>query len=244
MSYRGQKIACVIPARLKSKRFPKKMLSKVCGNPLLEWVYMSAKRCPHFDACLFAIDSDQVAKVLDGIGAPYVMTSKDCPSGTDRLIEVRAAGKIKADVWVNWQADEPLVDREMIDQLLQSCDDPCQDIWTLKFRSQKNIDDPSNVKVVADERGKALYFSRSPLPHGAKEYFKHVGLYAYSDRALSVIANLRPSPLELSENLEQLRFLEAGLNIYVHQTQNQPQGVDLPEHLALVERLLESKVLV
>lgn len=244
MSYRGQKIACVIPARLESTRFPKKMLSKVAGKPLLEWVYMSAKKCPHFDTCLFAIDSSEVAAILDGIEAPYVMTCKDCPSGTDRLIEVRNKGGIKADVWVNWQADEPLVDEKMIDQLLQSCDDPCQDIWTLKYRSQKNIEDPSNVKVVTDERERALYFSRSPLPHGAKEYFKHVGLYAYSDRALSVIANLSPSPLELSENLEQLRFLEAGLNIYVHETQNQPQGVDLPEHLALVEKLLVSKTLV
>lgn len=240
--HRNQKVACVIPARLASTRFPKKMLSQVGGKPLLHWVYMAVQKCHHFDTAVFAIDSDEVARVLDGIGAPYVMTDPSCPSGTDRLIEVRSKGAISADVWVNWQGDEPFITPEMIDDLLQSCDDPMQDIWTLMHAFKKNIDDPSIVKVVTDLRGKALYFSRSPIPYGdINNYFRHIGLYAYSDRALSVIERLRPSDLEQSEGLEQLRFLENGLYIQMHETQHESQGVDLPEHIALVEDLLNIK---
>ncbi|MCB1117239.1 MAG: 3-deoxy-manno-octulosonate cytidylyltransferase [Chlamydiia bacterium] len=233
-----QKIACVIPARLGSMRFPQKVLSVLKGKPLLQWVYEAAS--PLFETCVFAVDDEIVAELVAGFGAPYVMTSKDCQSGTMRLIEVRKQGKIKADIWVNWQADEPLIHQEMIDDLLQSCDDPCQDVWTLKHRLEGDPNDPHTVKVVTDGRGKALYFSRSPIPYSKEkvEYYKHVGLYAYSDRALAIIEQLASCPLEKAESLEQLRFLSGGLHIQVHETKHETQGIDLPEHLAKLEGIL------
>ncbi len=238
-----QKIACVIPARLNSTRFPQKVLSELKGKPLLQWVYESASSL--FETCVFAVDSEEVAELVSGFGAPYVMTSKDCPSGTMRLIEVRNQGKIKAGIWVNWQADEPLINQEMIEDLLQSSEDPCQDVWTLKHRLEGDPNDPHTVKVVTDERGKALYFSRSAIPYSKEkfDYYKHIGLYAYTDRALAIIEQLPPCPLEQAESLEQLRFLSGGLHIQVHETKHETQGIDLPEHLAKLEGMLAHELI-
>ena len=210
------------------------------GHPMLEWVWKAARNCSHFDVCVFAVDSDKVFDLVTGFGADAVMTSVDCQSGTDRLIEVQKMGHVKPDIWVNWQGDEPFITSHMIDDLLQSCDCPC-DIWTLKHSLKQRFDDPSIVKVVTDKAGKALYFSRCPIPYGDKLKFKHVGLYAYSDDALRRIAHLEPSQLEKSEALEQLRFLENGLTIQVHETDHETVGIDLPKHLAQAEKLLNMK---
>ncbi len=241
--HRKQKIACVIPARMGSKRFPQKVLARLGDKPLLQWVFEAAKKCEHFDFCTFAIDSVEVAELLKTFDAPYVMTSPDCESGTMRLAEVRKKMDIRADVWVNWQADEPFINNEMIDELLQSCDEPAQDVWTLKHKLDGDPADPHSVKVVCDQQGKAMYFSRSPVPYAKEniDYYKHVGLYAYSDRALSIIETLPPCPLEKSEQLEQLRFLSGGLHIQVHETKHVTQGVDLPEHLQALTQLLATR---
>ena len=238
--YQKQTIACVIPVRLASTRFPKKALAQIDGKPLIQWVWEGTLNCPYFDERIFAIDHEELAYAIDAFGAPYVMTDPDCKSGTDRLIEIQQKGLIHADVWVNWQGDEPCVKPEMIADLLSSCDASHEEIWTLCHEAEEGVEEPSIVKVVRDQTGKALYFSRSPLPYGESKFYRHIGLYAYSDAALKKIANMEPTRLEESERLEQLRFLENGMHVQVHETCHNSLGVDLPEHLDLVEKLLTS----
>lgn len=238
--YRHQTIACVIPVRLASTRFPKKALAEIGGKPLIQWVWEATLQCPYFDERIFAIDHQELADAINTFGAPYVMTDPACLSGTDRLVEIQTNGNINADVWVNWQGDEPCIKPEMIADLLSSCDMKNEDVWTLCHSVNQGINDPAIVKVVRDQKGKALYFSRSPLPHGESNFYRHIGLYAYSDAALKKIAHLEPTCLEKVESLEQLRFLEHGMHVQVHETSHSSLGVDLPEHLDLVEKLLTS----
>ncbi len=236
------KIACIIPARLKSTRFPRKMLSMLCGKPLLQWVWERASAIPAFDQVAFAVDSDEVAELVSSFGGSYFMTSESCPSGTDRLVELNEKGLINADIWVNWQGDEPFINDEMIADLLQSCNDDRTDVWTLKKKiiNPDEIASPHFAKVVCDSQGHALYFSRSPIPFyrddpQQKTYYKHVGLYAFTREALKKIAHLKPCPLETAEQLEQLRFLYNNLRVRVHETQHEVFGIDLPEHLSKAE---------
>jgi len=239
------KVACVIPARLKSTRFPKKMLSFLQNKPLLQWVWEAAHRTSAFDTVSFAIDSLEIAKLIESFGGKYFMTSEDCPSGTDRLIELYNKNLIDADVWVNWQGDEPFIHSEVIHDLLQTCYEDSSDVWTLKKKITKKeeMDNPQIAKVVCDSEGYALYFSRSTIPHyrdpcpeESKIFFKHVGIYAFSRAALQKISKLPSSCyLEDAEKLEQLRFLFYKLRIQVHETHHDVMGIDLPEHLALAE---------
>ena len=238
--YRHKTIACVIPVRLASTRFPKKALAQIDGKPLIQWVWEATLQCSCFDVRIVAIDHEELADAIEDFGAPYVMTDPACASGTDRLVEIQRNGQIHADVWVNWQGDEPCVKPEMIADLLSSCDAMDEDIWTLCHQVKEGFEDPAVVKVVRDQKGKALYFSRSPLPYGESKFYRHVGLYDYSDAALEKIAHLEPTVLEKTEQLEQLRFLENGMHVQVHETCHTSLGVDLPEHLDLVEKLLTS----
>jgi 3-deoxy-manno-octulosonate cytidylyltransferase (CMP-KDO synthetase) len=244
----SKKIICVIPARLASTRFPRKMLASVGGKPLLEWVWQAATRVKRFDSVLFAIDSPETAQLIEGFGGRYVMTSEACACGTDRLIEVMKSGVVAGDIWVNWQGDEPLIDERMIDQLLKTCEnDEISDLWTLKKRivHEKDIKSPNIAKIVCNMAGYALYFSRSPIPfyragyQGEEIYYKHVGIYAFTTEALRKISFLRPTPLELAEQLEQLRFLQNNMKIMVHETDKEVVGVDTPEDLEKVEEMLK-----
>jgi 3-deoxy-manno-octulosonate cytidylyltransferase (CMP-KDO synthetase) len=239
------KIACIIPARLKSTRFPRKMVASLAGKPILEWVWQAAKEVALFDTITFAIDSPEVASLIESFGGTYHMTSPDCRSGTMRLAELHSLGKIKADIWVNWQGDEPFIHTAMIKDLLQSIDDG-NDIWTLKKKVTclAGISSPHIAKVVTDSHGRALYFSRSTIPFhrdiAPKEdsFFKHIGIYAFTSDALAKISSLEPSFLEEAEQLEQLSFLYHGLKLRVHETQHDVFGIDLPEHLAQAEQYL------
>lgn len=242
-------IACVIPARLKSTRFPRKMLASLAGKPLLQWVWEAAKEVPLFDTVAFAIDSPETASLIESFGGTYYMTSPECRSGTMRLAELQSSGKIKADIWVNWQGDEPFIHTAMIEDLLQSIDDG-NDIWTLKKKVSclEGITSPHIAKVITDSRGCALYFSRSTIPFhrdiAPKEdsFFKHIGIYAFTSDALVKISCLKPSFLEEAEQLEQLTFLYHGLKLRVHETEHDVFGIDLPEHLVKAEQVL-AKVL-
>ena len=194
---------------------------------------------------VFAIDSVETARVIEGFGGEYEMTSVRCRNGTERLIELQEHRRISADIWVNWQADEPFLSEAMLRQLLETCDRGKIDVWTLRKRiiEPEDIGSPHVVKVVCDEAGRALYFSRLPIPHypqgvDEKIYYKHCGLYAYTDAALAKIATLSPSYLAEAERLEQLTFLAHGLSIFVQETEHEMLGVDLPEHLAAAERRL------
>lgn len=232
-------VVCVIPARLGSSRFPRKMVARLRDKPLLQWAYEGAKRCDCFDEVVVAVDSEELKAVVEEFGGRALMTSFDCQNGTERLVELQSRGALKGDIWVNWQGDEPFISSNTIETLLQSSQNEEEEIWTLKFpiEDPQKIHSPHVVKVVCDAFGKALYFSRSTIPYEGKKVFKHIGLYAYSDRALQKISHLSPSPLEESEKLEQLRFLYHGLSVQVHQTSEEIFGIDTPEHLLLAEEL-------
>lgn len=235
----------MVPARLKSTRFPKKMLSLLQGKPMLQWIWDKATQMPFFDEVVFAVDSEEVALWVESFGGRYYFTDPACASGTERAIELMQKGLIQGDIWVNWQGDEPFVNLAMIETLLQSCMHEDADVWTLKKKIERpeEISSPHVVKVVCDVGGRALYFSRSPIPcyreargddHSS---FKHVGMYAYTAAALEKIATLSPCVLEQAESLEQLRFLYHGLRVMVHETPYETLGIDLAEHLHLAETI-------
>lgn len=240
------RVACVIPARLESSRFPRKILANLGGKPLLQWAWDAARGSDCFDDVILAIDSDKTEGVVKNFGGAYLMTSTDCACGTDRLVEVMQSGQIDADIWVNWQADEPFLNQNFINTLLSTCYEEDVDIWTLKKRikAEKDICDPNIAKVVCDANNNAIYFSRSPIPFyrdgfvGEKVFYKHIGLFAYTTNALKKISLLKESDLEKAERLEQLRFLQNGLKIKLHETDQEVFGIDIPEHLAKAEEVV------
>lgn len=243
--FKGKKVVCIIPARLASVRFPKKILTLLRGKPLLQRVWEAVQKISFFDEIVFAVDAKETANLVKNFGGKFIMTSINCKSGTDRLVDIMHSGKIESDVWVCWQADEPFVKQKMIEQLLFSCDKDNAQIWTLRKRI-KNKSDVINsnvVKVVCDNNGFALYFSRSEIPFYRDEslfknriYYKHIGLYAYTTNALRQISYLNCSYLEEAESLEQLRFLHYGLSICVHETDSEIFGINTAEDLEKAER--------
>jgi len=215
----------VIPARHASTRLPGKPLLALAGKPMLQWVHERARRS-RAEGVVIATDDERIAGVARGFGADVQMTAPTHPSGTDRIAEVaRVRGWAADTVVVNLQGDEPLMPHALIDQvatLLLAND--AADIATLAgpLTDAAAFRDPNVVKVVADRAGRALYFSRAPIPHdrdgttdGALAARRHIGLYAYRVRALQAVAQLPASALEQIEKLEQLRALENGLRIQV-----------------------------
>jgi 3-deoxy-manno-octulosonate cytidylyltransferase (CMP-KDO synthetase) len=226
----------VIPARLASTRLPRKVLREVAGRPLLAWVVEAARACPQLDRVLVATDSEEVAEFCRRIGCAVELTAANLASGTDRVHAV--AQLHDADVYVNIQGDEPLLRPEHILALLRPFAQAEVDVSTLKVRcTEENIANPNAVKVVTDTDGRALYFSRAAIPFHrdaadpVPQYWKHIGLYAYRKRALNLFPTLPPSGLERAERLEQLRFLENGLAIYVEATEFDTIGVDTEDDL-------------
>ncbi len=236
-----QKIVCIIPARLQSSRFPKKIIADLHGKPLIQWTWEAAHATNTFDEIYLAIDSFETAAVVEQFGGRYIMTPTTCNSGTERIINVMKSGMIDADIWVNWQCDEPFITRSMIDALLQSSTHHDTQLWTLKkqITNPAEITAPNVAKVVADAYGNALYFSRSQIPlirdtHVEYEpitYYKHIGIYAYTTQALKQIASLPTCEIEQAEQLEQLRFLFYGMKIRLHETDLEPIAIDTPADL-------------
>lgn len=234
------KILGVIPARLESTRLPRKPLALICGHPMIAWVYHGARQAGLLDGLMIATDSAEIGNYCRQTGIPCQMTSREHRSGTDRVVEVIA--REPADVYVNIQGDEPMVTGEHIDLMLRPFRE-AQDtqVSTLKVAiSPEQARNPNNVKVVSDSKGRALYFSRSLIPHdrddtGRVQYFKHLGLYAYTGAALRRFCQWPPSELEQLEKLEQLRFLENGVPIDVVETTRDTIGVDTEEDRRKVE---------
>jgi len=249
----NQKIVCIIPARLASTRFPGKVLKSIQNKPMLSWVWHAAHATKLFDDVLFAIDSLWTADLIESFGGKYFMTSDECKNGTERLIELMQNQKVTADVWVNWQGDEPFITTTMIKDLLQSCSKNDADIWTLckRIEDYQEIANPHVAKVVRDANNNALYFSRSTIPYYRdpraqinKTFYKHIGIYAYTTTALKKIAELSTADIEDAEQLEQLRFLYNGLTIKVHETNTEVFGIDLPEHIEKAEKFAKEHGLV
>jgi 3-deoxy-manno-octulosonate cytidylyltransferase (CMP-KDO synthetase) len=230
----------VIPARLASTRLPRKVLREIAGEPLLAWVVRAARACPELDDVIVAVDAPEVASLCAKNGWPFILTAPELPSGTDRLYEV---SRIRdADIYINIQGDEPLLRPEHITALLAPFTQPHVDVTTLKVRCRPDdIANPNAVKVVTAADGRALYFSRSPIPYdrsGNAETFKHLGFYSYRKAALERFAVLPTSPLERTEHLEQLRLLENNIALYVSETEHDTIGVDTEEDLLRVESIL------
>jgi 3-deoxy-D-manno-octulosonate cytidylyltransferase len=234
-------VICVIPARLASTRFPRKMVAPLGGKPLIQWTYEAAKRISCFREVVIAVDTEELQELAQNFGARALMTSTTCQSGTERLIELVERNELEADVLVNWQGDEPFVSPEMIEDLLQTAGEDGYSIWTLS-KEMEEEESPHLVKIVSNHAGEALYFSRSPIPYFRnamkKSYWKHIGIYAYTPEALRKISSLPHSYLEEAEQLEQLRFLQGGLKIRVHKTRQEFWGIDIPEDLERAKLLL------
>jgi 3-deoxy-manno-octulosonate cytidylyltransferase (CMP-KDO synthetase) len=237
----------VIPARLASTRLPRKVLREIAGKPLLAWVVEAARRCKQLDSVLVAPDSDEVAALCRTIGVACEMTSPDLPSGTDRIHAISHA--YDADIYVNIQGDEPFLRPEHIAALLKPFAQPHVDVTTVKVPcTPENITNPNAVKVVTATDGRALYFSRATIPYDrdvalgqggtTPQYWKHIGLYAYRKAALLRFPALPPSTLERTERLEQLRFLENGISLYVEPTEFDTVGVDTETDLKVAEEML------
>jgi len=239
------RILGVIPARLASTRLPRKVLRTLAGEPLLAWVYRAAIACTELDAVVIAADSPEVMQLCEQHGWPAILTSPDLSSGTDRLNAV--SRQVSAEIYVNIQGDEPLLEPGHISALLAPFTRAHVDVTTLKVRcTPENINNPNAVKVVTANDGRALYFSRSAIPfdrdgNGEVAYWKHLGLYAYRRPTLELFAALAPTELEQTERLEQLRLLENNIALYVTETDHDTIGVDTEEDLQRVEAILKSR---
>lgn len=231
------KVLCVIPARFGSTRLPGKPLAMLAGKTVIQRVYeqVALTRIP--DQVVVATDDQRIADAVEQFGGTAVMTSQDHPSGTDRLAEV-ALSYEDVDVIVNVQGDEPMIPPQVIDDLAQAfADNDGLEMATIKTEMQpEDFQNPNAVKVVTDENGYALYFSRSLIPYPRHDLpevkvYKHVGIYAYRRDFLLKFAALLPTPLERVEGLEQLRALENGVKIKVLTSDFQGVGIDTPEDL-------------
>jgi 3-deoxy-manno-octulosonate cytidylyltransferase (CMP-KDO synthetase) len=237
-------IVAVIPARFASTRFPGKPLADIDGRPMIEHVYRRAAASRAVSRVIVATDDLRIATTVTAFGGHVRLTRPDHPTGTDRLAEVAAA--LDCDVVVNVQGDEPLLDPRAITEVVAPFADPSISITTLYRRidTPAELTDPNVVKVVVDRAGFALYFSRAPIPYqrdprgGWPPLYRHIGLYAYRRSALMVLASLEPTPLERAESLEQLRALEHGIRIKTVETAYDSIGVDTPQDLEQVRRLL------
>jgi 3-deoxy-manno-octulosonate cytidylyltransferase (CMP-KDO synthetase) len=235
------RVIAVIPARLASTRLPRKMLREIGGKPLIGLVYEAVLASSLLDRVLVATDSEEIASICRQHGWEAQMTSTAHRSGTERVHEI--SQREAADVYINVQGDEPLTRPEHIATLLQVMEDPKVPVGTVMTpAAPEDISNPNAVKVVTDRSGRALYFSRATIPFDrdgtGTGYFKHLGFYAYRKAALETFVTLPQSSLEKSERLEQLRFLENGISIYVGETAYDSVGVDTEEDLRRVTEIL------
>lgn len=238
-----QEVVAVIPARYASTRLPGKPLAQICGHPMIEWVYRQAQRAAKVTAVVVATDDARIAEAVRKFGGECVLTG-ECVSGSDRVARVAAARP--EPVIVNVQGDEPLLAGAAIAAAVQALlGDPTVDVATAAVQLRADAaDDPNAVKVVRDERGDALYFTRAAVPyHRAPltqeiKYLKHLGLYVYRREALARWSQLPVADLEEREKLEQLRWLAAGGKIRVAVVAGDPLSVDTPADLAAVEQRL------
>jgi 3-deoxy-manno-octulosonate cytidylyltransferase (CMP-KDO synthetase) len=243
-----RKILGVIPARFASSRFPGKVLAPIASKSMLQHVYERASLARYPTAMVIATDDERIYKAARSFGARVVMTRADHVSGTDRVAE--AASAENAELVVNIQGDEPLIDPAAIDAaILPLAHDPGIVMGTLKkhIGDPREITDPNVVKVVTDSNGDAIYFSRCPIPYERDQarpgtHFKHIGLYVYRRDFLLGYSALPVGPLERAERLEQLRALENGYRIRVVETEFESWGVDTPEDLERVRRLFEASM--
>lgn len=242
------KVVAILPARYGSTRFPGKPLVDIAGKPMIQHVYERTAQTSSVDRVIVATDDERIRAAVEAFDGEVEMTRSDHPSGTDRLAEV--AARIDADLIVNVQGDEPLIDPVMIESAVAPLlSDPGIEMGTLMTRitDLEEYVNPNVVKVVYDQSGFALYFSRSSIPHGRDlagselpEAYKHIGLYVYRRDFLLKYPKLPETPLEQLEKLEQLRAIEHGHRIRIVETDRQSIGVDVPADVERVLRRLKT----
>jgi 3-deoxy-manno-octulosonate cytidylyltransferase (CMP-KDO synthetase) len=239
--------AVVIPSRYGSTRFPGKPLAEIAGKPMIRWVWEAARRARLASRVVVATDDARIADAVRAFGGEVAMTSEACASGTDRVAEVAAT--LEEEVFLNLQGDEPLMSPAVVDAVIAPLlSDRAVEMTTaaLPMDDMERFSDPMVVKVVADDRGDALYFSRAPIPHDREgrpvRWRKHLGIYGYRKDFLLRLASMPPSSLEAVEMLEQLRVLQAGYRIRVVDVAFDSVGVDTPEDLKKVEERLCARV--
>lgn len=242
-------ITAVIPARLSSSRLPRKVLADIGGRPLIWHVWSRVRQAIEIDEVFIATDSTEVADAATGFGAQVLMTSPDCQSGTERIASV--IDRLDGNLILNVQGDEPLIDPKMLDALVDRWQSVSCELITPVFpiKTMEELQSPNVVKVARASDGRALYFSRSPIPylrdiptdswlqHGI--FWGHIGVYGYNRTVLANYYELPLSTLEKLEKLEQLRFLEAGYSIQTVETDYRPNSVDIADDLERVRKLLE-----
>ena len=238
------KIIGVIPARYQSSRFPGKPLVMINGKPMVWWVYHQAMKVPAFAAVYVATDSEQIYNTCVENGMNVLMTSDKHQTGTDRLGEV--AEKMEADFYVNIQGDEPLIEPETIQKLVNyKRNHPEVEVINTMTHLHDDEDVTTNtiVKVVASDNGDLIYLSRSPIPYPkrgqAVNYYKHLGLYGISRKALLFFSQAERTRNEKIEDIEMLRFLESGYRIKIVKVKSRTIGVDCPEDIVKVENAMK-----
>lgn len=229
------KVIGIIPARYFSTRLPGKPLVRILDRPMLQWVYEASLKSRLLDEVIIATDDKKIFDCAGAFNAKVVMTP-ECKSGTDRI--AFASKKINCDIVANIQGDEPLIKPEIIDAaikpLIKNKSIVVSTIAT-DFENEKEKNNPNNVKVILDKNNFAIYFSRLLLPNS----LKHIGLYVYRKNFLLKFSQLKQTPLELAEKLEQLRVLENGYKIYVSKTKYKTIGVDTKDDLKKVKRVMK-----
>ena len=236
------KIIGIIPARYSATRLPGKPLADICGKPLIQYVYEQARKSGLLEDVIVATDDERIWEAVEEFGGKAVMTSPTHPSGTDRCAEV--ARQIDCDFVINIQGDEPLIPPEVIDKVAEALMESDEEIPMTSAATLANKEERENsnvVKVVTDQKGIALYFSRSPIPfyrNPVAPTLRHIGIYGYRKDFLLKFVSLPQTPLEKTESLEQLRALEHGFKIKIVLVDYSPVGVDTPEDLERVRKLL------
>lgn len=244
------KIVAVLPSRYASTRFPGKPLALIHNKPMIQWVYERVKKMKKIDEVYVATDDERIMECVSSFGGKAIMTPSDLPSGTDRIAYAVKEIKTDFDLVLNIQGDEPMIKEEMIDTLISAFEDEAVSFATLckRIEDEQEINNPNIAKVVKTTDNFAVYFSRSTIPfnrdnHAETDYFKHIGVYGYKPSFLKEFASLNQSYLETMEQLEQLRAIENNLPIKILETPFQSIGVDLPEHIAVVENELKSELI-
>jgi 3-deoxy-manno-octulosonate cytidylyltransferase (CMP-KDO synthetase) len=250
----NQTIVAIIPARYGSTRLPAKALVDLCGKPMIQHVYERTARARLVRDVIVATDDERIATVVRAFGGEVVMTPSSLRTGSDRIAHA-AANLTAADIIVNVQGDEPLIVPEMIDEAIKPLvDDPVICVGTLvkKITSSEELRNPATVKVVLDDAGNAVYFSRSPIPylrdtidteawHTHHDYYKHIGLYVFRKNSLLTFSSWKESPLEQAEKLEQLRLIEHGVKIRATLTTHDTIPIDTAEDADRVRLLLQQQ---
>jgi 3-deoxy-manno-octulosonate cytidylyltransferase (CMP-KDO synthetase) len=244
-----ERVLGIIPARLKSTRLPEKMLALIDGKPLIYYTWRQAKQARLLDALVVATDSAEIFEAVRAFGGEAIMTSDKHQSGSDRVAEAtRKFKKFLPDIVVNIQGDEPLISPEAIDAaaslLIKKTAAVIGTIAT-PVTNFKDIRNPSLIKTIIQKDGRAIYFSRSVIPHPRfpyENYLRHLGIYAFRRETLRTYVSLSQTPLECAEGLEQLRALEHGIPIHIAVGKFESMSVDTPADLARVRKIITAGV--